>query len=451
VKHNGIHAAARDLRILFESGSLGGLSDGQLLARFVARREGVVFEAIMVRHGPMVWGVCRRVLRDHHDAEDAFQATFLVLARRAPSIQAREKLANWLYGVAYQTATKSRATRAKRRGREGQVSDGLEIEVPRGDKQDDLLSLLDQEVGRLPGKYRLPVVLCELEGKTHREAAEQLGWPIGTVSGRLSRARAILARRLSRPGLALSAGSLAWLLSLESASAGVPAELIGPTARAACLMAAGQTASAGMVSAEAVALTGEVLKTMMLSKIKIAGAVLLVGVAFAAGEAGLAYQTRAADGQARGKAGEAARGSNRRPFEDRFGVRLSSAARLRAEPEEPNADDDRGRESRRDRAEAREDRAEESETPIKLADLIGDADPTPEQLEFAKSLIEALMETDQAAEDKTPEELDEMVKEGIKEIEGHRLEIRVLEAKVRRLKKIKGDRAKAQDKEEKPR
>ena len=113
-------AVVRDLQTLFEMGVMGALSDGQLLGRFMERREEAVFEAIVRRHGPMVWGVCRRVLRDHHDAEDAFQATFLVLARKAASIMPREKLGNWLYGVAYQTATKARAMRAKRRLWEGQ-------------------------------------------------------------------------------------------------------------------------------------------------------------------------------------------------------------------------------------------------------------------------------------------------------------------------------------------
>ena len=136
-------------------GALGGFSDGQLLDRFVERREGAVFEAIVRRHGPMVWGVCRRVLRDHHDAEDAFQATFLVLARKAASIMPREKLGNWLYGVAYQTAMKARAMRAKRRGREGQVPEMPEPEAACPTSlRDDLTELLDQELSRLPEKYR---------------------------------------------------------------------------------------------------------------------------------------------------------------------------------------------------------------------------------------------------------------------------------------------------------
>ncbi len=262
-----MNTTSRDLQTIFEAGSLGGLSDGQLLDRFVARREEAVFEAIVLRHGPMAWGVCRRVLRDHHDAEDAFQATFLVFARKASSINAREKLGNWLYGVAYQTSMKARAIRAKRRGRENQV---LEMPEPGSttERPDERLSLLDRELSRLPEKYRLPVVLCELEGKTHREVAEQLGWPIGTVSGRLSRARALLARRLSPGGMPVSGGSLGMMLAHDAASAGVPTRLIGATARTAILIATGRSVTAGVVSAGVVTLMEGVMKTMILTKLK---------------------------------------------------------------------------------------------------------------------------------------------------------------------------------------
>jgi RNA polymerase sigma factor (sigma-70 family) len=266
---------ARDFQTLFSCGVLGGLSDAELLDRLASRREEAVFESIIQRHGPMVWGVCCRVLRDHHDAEDAFQATFLVLARKAASVMPREKLGNWLYGVAYQTAMKSRATTSKRLAREKQVPDMPEPEGDREGRRDDLLPLLDQELSRLPEKYRLPVVLCDLEGKTHRQAAEQLGWPIGTVSGRLSRARAMLAGRLTRRGVTLLGGSLAVLLSQGSASAGVPLPLITSKARAATRFAAGQ-AAAGVISTKAAALAEGVLKGMLMTKLKIVTAVLMV-------------------------------------------------------------------------------------------------------------------------------------------------------------------------------
>jgi RNA polymerase sigma factor (sigma-70 family) len=161
---NGRINAVRDLQTLFEVGSLGGLSDGQLLNHFIERREEAVFEAILLRHGPMVWGVCRRVLRDHHDAEDAFQAKFLVLARKASSVMPREMLCNWLYGVAHQTAMTARAVRAKRRMRESQVLDMPEPAMVPNGLRDELAESLDRELSRLPEKYRIPIVLCELEG-----------------------------------------------------------------------------------------------------------------------------------------------------------------------------------------------------------------------------------------------------------------------------------------------
>src|SRR5712691_3461796 len=186
-----------------------GLTDGQLLEGFITRHEEAGLAALVRRHGPMVWGVCRRVLHNHHDAEDAFQATFLVLVRKAASIVPGEMVANWLYGVAHQTALKARATTARRRARERQVKEMPEPQVVEQDLWPDLQSLLDQELSRLPDKYRVPIVLCDLEGKTYKEAARQLGVPEGTVAGRLARARTMLAKRLARHGLAVSGGALA--------------------------------------------------------------------------------------------------------------------------------------------------------------------------------------------------------------------------------------------------
>ncbi len=137
IANSGRHAAIRELGTLFTEGAVGMLSDGQLLDRFVERREASAFEAIVERYGPLVWGVCRRVLRDHHDAEDAFQATFLVLARKAASVMPREKLGNWLYGAAFQTAMKARATRAKRRVRERQAWEMTEPEAVPDEHADD--------------------------------------------------------------------------------------------------------------------------------------------------------------------------------------------------------------------------------------------------------------------------------------------------------------------------
>jgi RNA polymerase sigma factor (sigma-70 family) len=252
-----------------------GLTDGQLLTDYISRRDEAALAALVHRHGPMVWGVCRRVLHDYHDAEDAFQATFLVLVRRAASVASRELLANWLYGVAHQTALKARATVAKRKERERQVTEMPEPAVAESDLWRDLQPLLDDELSRLPDKYRSVFVLCELEGKTRKEAARQLGCPEGTVGGWLARARVMLAKRLTKRGGALSGGVFAAVLS-QKAGAGVPSSLVSSTIKAANLLAAGQAATTGAISVKVAALTEGVLKSMLLTKLKVAAAVVLV-------------------------------------------------------------------------------------------------------------------------------------------------------------------------------
>jgi RNA polymerase sigma factor (sigma-70 family) len=242
------------------------LTDGQLLGCFLERRDGHAFAALVRRHGPLVWGVCRRLLGEQ-DAEDAFQATFLVLVRKAASIVPREMVANWLYGVAHQTALKARATATKKKGRERQVTEMPEPGVAEQDLWRDLRPLLDEELSRLPDRYRVVIVLCDLEGKTRTEVAGQLGLPEGTVGSRLARARAILAKRLARHGLAVSGGALAAVLSQKVASAGVPPSVVSATIQAATLVAAGQAAATGAISVKVAALTKGVLKTMLLNKL----------------------------------------------------------------------------------------------------------------------------------------------------------------------------------------
>ncbi len=249
----------------------GGLTDAELLGCFVTDRDEAAFAALLRRHGPMVLGVCRRVLRNEADAEDAFQATFLVLVRKAHTVVPRGMVSNWLYGVAHNTARKARAMSAKRRVKEAEAG------AARGHASEEgawreVRALLDEELSRLPDRYRVPIVLCELEGKTIKEAAAQLGWPQGTVATRLSRGRTMLGKRLARHGLPL-AGLAAVLAEAEAEASGIPAPLERSTLQAASRFAAGR-AAAGLVSARAAALTDGVLKSMILHKLKIAAAVL---------------------------------------------------------------------------------------------------------------------------------------------------------------------------------
>jgi RNA polymerase sigma factor (sigma-70 family) len=251
-----------------------GLTDGQLLTDYISRGDEAALAALVHRHGPMVWGVCRRVLSKFHDAEDAFQATFLVFVRKAASIASRELLANWLYGVAHQTALKVRATAAKRKERERQVTQMPEPAVVEQDLWRDLQPLLDEELSRLPDKYRSVIVLCDLAGKTRNEAAQQLGVPAGTVGGWLARASVMLAKRLAQRGVVLSGGALAAVLSQNVASAVVPPLVVSSAIKAASLFAAGQ--ADGVISVTVAALTEGVMKAMLFSKLKTAIAIVLI-------------------------------------------------------------------------------------------------------------------------------------------------------------------------------
>jgi RNA polymerase sigma factor (sigma-70 family) len=298
----------------------GGPTDGQLLARFVATRDEPAFAALLRRHGPMVLAVCRRLLRHEQDAEDAFQATFLVLAHKAHAIRKRGSVGGWLHGVARHVAANLGKQAARRRARERQVEDMPHPEVAAPQPQ-DWRPLLDEELGRLPEKYRAALVLCDLEGQPRKEAARQLGVPEGTLSSRLVRARRMLAGRLARRGLALPAAAWAVALSQGAAAAHVPAGLLSSTVRAAALVAAGQLAA---VSTPAAALTRGVLKAMFLMKLK--GVTVAVLAAAALGAGGLAY--RGGPGPAAAQAQPAAAQAP-----DTLAVKLPAAAKPKNELE----------------------------------------------------------------------------------------------------------------------
>jgi RNA polymerase sigma factor (sigma-70 family) len=268
-----------------------GPEDARLLECFLARRDEEAFEELVRRHGPMVLGVCRRVLRNEADAEDAFQATFLVLASKAAAVRKQGALANFLYGVAHRTALEARRAATRRRAKEARV-----MHQPAAEEASaDLREALDEELAALPEKYRAALVLCDLEGKSRKAAAAELGVAEGTVASRVARGRTLLARRLSRRGLALTAGALATALS--EAAAAVPAPLVVATARAAVLVAAGQAAG---VSASAAVLMKGVLKNMFLAKLKLVVAMVMVVTALGAGS--MAYHTAVAGAPAEAKA-----------------------------------------------------------------------------------------------------------------------------------------------------
>jgi RNA polymerase sigma factor (sigma-70 family) len=256
-------------------------ADGVLLEQVATRREEASFAALVRRYGPLVLGVCRRVLRQEQDAEDAFQATFLVLFRKAGSISKRESLGSWLYSVAYRTARKARLRRARRQVRETDLSDVPAAEASPEWVERDVRAALDEEVNRLPAKYRLAFVFCYFEGKTNEQAARLLGCPLGTVVSRLARARDRLRGRLTRRGLIFPAALVAAVLAERAALADVPAPLVDATVRSAALFGGGQ-AAAGATSAPPAALARAVLRELLLGKLTKAAAGLLAVAALIA-------------------------------------------------------------------------------------------------------------------------------------------------------------------------
>jgi RNA polymerase sigma factor (sigma-70 family) len=268
---------------LYSGGSVVGLGEWELLRRYLDRGDEDAFRAIMANHGPMVMGVCRRVLGEARDVEDAFQVTFLILARKAGKLTPGDPVGHWLYGVAYRVALRARSAMARRHARERTVPapEMASIDDPSGF---EVGRVIDEELARLPAKYRGPVVLCYLEGLTHEEAARQLGWPVGTVKGRLSRARNLLKGRLSRRGLA-PAQQASMIGLIQEARGLVPPSLAERTARAALEIAAGR--ASGMVSASAAVLLEEGIRTMFFHKLKLGIVALMI---LGTGAAVIAYQ-----------------------------------------------------------------------------------------------------------------------------------------------------------------
>ena len=293
--HPGSGTAIRQIESLWEGDSVAGLGDRQLLERFVSRRDAgseVAFAALVARHGPMVLDICRQIVGDLHHAEDAFQAVFLVLARKASSIRDPDLLSNWLHGVSLRTARNAKLRLARQRKfeeggamRRPGLGSSVPVEATVQPAEEPALDreqaeALHDEIDRLPQSFRLPVVLCYFEGLTLDEAAQRLRWPAGTVGSRLARARDKLRRGLTRRGMAPATAALAAAFSPKSASARIASHLCDTTTRTAMNFVAGQ-ATGGAVSA----LAQEVLRSMLIHKLKFTALTLLAlgGLATGAG------------------------------------------------------------------------------------------------------------------------------------------------------------------------
>jgi RNA polymerase sigma factor (sigma-70 family) len=281
IERGGRAVVRRQLQTLFQAGAIGHASDGQLLEWFTTRRDDLAepaFTVLVERHGPMVWRVCRRVLDDPDDAQDAFQTTFLTLVRQAATVRKRDSLASWLHGVAHRVACGVRSARARRRKHEQHYAERNKVLAQAEPAPEaELARLLEEELSRLPDRFRAPLLLCDLADATHEQAAAQLGWPVGTVKSRLSRGRARLRSRLIRRGLA-PALAAAGSIHARSAVAVMPPPLVDATVQAALDWTAGRIVSPAIAGV----VMKEVSKAMGTSHLR-----TILSLAFAAGLIGL--------------------------------------------------------------------------------------------------------------------------------------------------------------------
>jgi RNA polymerase sigma factor (sigma-70 family) len=259
--------------------------DAQLLERFVRHGDETGFERLVLLHGPMVFGLCKRLLRHEQDAEDAFQATFLTLARKATTIGKKESLGSWLYKVAYRVACRSHSRELTNRA-------SFLSRVPADNEGKELRGVLDEEIAGLTVRYRRPVILCYFQGKTIEQAARLLSCPVGTVASRLARAKGQLRRRLSRRGWTLSAGALAAALTDKALGVPLPAGLVAST----LAYGSGKSANGGALAAKVLALSDGVLRMMWFNKMKMVFGVVLVLVLTGTGVGLVVRQTWAEGG-----------------------------------------------------------------------------------------------------------------------------------------------------------
>ncbi len=298
---------ATDWRTLFQVGTLSGLSDGQLIERFADAPQGageLAFSILVERHGPMVLGVCRRLLGDVNDAEDAFQATFMILARKARTLRRPELVGSWLHGVARKAAWKAKVRRDRVRHREG--SNPIDLKTvesihsePRDDDYHESFEILHQEIASLPDRYRIPIILCDLEGSKHEEVARRMGCAVGTLSSRLSRGRTILKNRLIRRGFAPGSAVIAQATASTIVNAHVSSFLMTNTVRAASTTAATRCLSSVALKASAAALTQEMFKAMLISKITMTWVVFTSTLGIVAGVGAMAAHQGAKRDQAK--------------------------------------------------------------------------------------------------------------------------------------------------------
>jgi RNA polymerase sigma factor (sigma-70 family) len=296
MRRSFLDSVLRGAEALAARDPVGTLPDPELLRRFAAGRDAAAFAMLVRRHGPLVWGVCRNLLPADADAEDAFQATFLVFVRKAARLRRSELVAGWLHGVARRTAARARVEAAKRRSREAAVRPAASSPDPLdGVSARELLVLVDAEIARLPERYRGPIVACHLEGRTRDEAAHDFGWSLATVARRLEQGRKLLGARLARRGVALAAVSPLVSLVGSEVAGQVPGQLAESTIKIASVVAHGGQA-ASVVPASAAALAEGVMKAMFRQRIKTTGLVLLLAglVGAALGSGLLADRTQAA-------------------------------------------------------------------------------------------------------------------------------------------------------------
>jgi RNA polymerase sigma factor (sigma-70 family) len=272
-------------------------SDRELVDSFVARKDNTAFATLFRRHGPMVHSLCRRVLGNEQEADDAFQATFLVFARKAQSLRSADTVSSWLYGVAYRTALKARCSATRRRAHEAAAPVRLPTEPLTEMTVAEAQGIVDQELAALPEKFRSPLVLCCLEGLARDEAARQLGWTVSVLKSRLEQARELLRRRLARRGLTLPAAMLSFGMLGTSAKAAVPPTLAAATALCVSRVAEGITAGPA-ASSQVVSLAEGVIRDMVIAKTKVAFAAVLVLAAVGIGITGIVRVRAGADREA---------------------------------------------------------------------------------------------------------------------------------------------------------